>query len=532
MRRFFASILALITTLPGPIRAADDKTSQLSKISVVTAEDEVVVRLVGTKSPDFTTYTQRDPFRVVVDWSGSRFVGQPEEQSVGPGLIRRIRTKQIESESEHISRVTIELALETAFRFETEGRAVLVRFKKVEVPPPEPVLSEAPASATPSPSPSVAQVPDGPLTEPTELPKPPPKPPVAPAPTAAPSPSPPKTAVAATSPPATAGTQKLGAFVPEGRAKESPRPLASLSPKPNASPAVAASPAPAAPGPSAPMAAKVVSPSPVAPSPTPSASPSPLASLSPRPSASPAAPTPTPTSSPSPSPLASLSPRPSPSQPASPSPLASLSPPSPRPSASPASPSPSPLASLSPSPRPSVSPASPSPSASPLASLKPSPSPSEQRSAPVAGAPRPGPGSPTAAPTGKITLAEHKPSSAAAPVAESAEYDRGARKMTYVGFRQKSETSEVFVRVDGRARYKVEQPAPDRVVVELFDTRVNVKNNERALDTSYFNSAVTRVQAVPSAHSTRIEIDLRDNVPYEVKRIGTTISLEFKLPEG
>jgi hypothetical protein len=117
-------------------------------------------------------------------------------------------------------------------------------------------------------------------------------------------------------------------------------------------------------------------------------------------------------------------------------------------------------------------------------------------------------------------------------VAESAEYDRGARKMTYVGFRQKSETSEVFVRVDGRARYKVEQPAPDRVVVELFDTRVNVKNNERALDTSYFNSAVTRVQAVPSAHSTRIEIDLRDNVPYEVKRIGTTISLEFKLPEG
>lgn len=486
MRRFFASILALITVLPGPIRAADDKTSQLNKISVVTAEDEVVVRLVGTKSPDFTTYTQRDPFRVVVDWSGSRFVGQPEEQSVGPGLIRRIRTKQIESESEHISRVTIELALETAFRFETEGRAVLVRFKKIEVPPPEPIPSEAPASAAPSPSPSVAQLPDGPLTEPTDLPKPPPKPPVAPAPSATPSPSPSKTAVAVASPapaPAPAGAQKLGAFVPEGRTKESPRPLASLSPKPSASPGVAAS-----------------SPAPAAPTPTPS----PLASLSPRPSPSPAAPTPT--SSPSPSPLASLKPSPSPS--------------------------PVPLASLSPSPKPSASPAVPSPSPSPLASLKPSPSPAAERPAPVAVAPRAAPSSPAPAPTGKITLAEHKPSPAAAPVAESADYDRGARKMTYVGFRQKSETSEVFVRVDGRARYKVEQPAPDRVVVELFDTRVNVKNNERALDTSYFNSAVTRIQAVPSAHSTRIEIDLRDNVPYEVKRIGTTISLEFKLPEG
>jgi hypothetical protein len=111
----------------------------------------------------------------------------------------------------------------------------------------------------------------------------------------------------------------------------------------------------------------------------------------------------------------------------------------------------------------------------------------------------------------------------------ASDFDPGQRVMTYVGFRQKSGSSEVFVRCDGKAKYRVEKMG-DKVVLELIDTRVNVKNNERPLDTSYFKSAVTKVQAVPSGGSTRIEVDLRESVPYEVKRIGSTISIEFKLP--
>lgn len=112
------------------------------------------------------------------------------------------------------------------------------------------------------------------------------------------------------------------------------------------------------------------------------------------------------------------------------------------------------------------------------------------------------------------------------------DFDPGARVMTYVGFRNKADASEVFVRCDGKARFRVEQAGDNRFVLELIDTHVNVKNNERPLDTSYFKSAVTRVQAVPTGGSTRIEVDLRERVPYEVKRIGSTISIEFKLPSS
>jgi hypothetical protein len=72
---------------------------------------------------------------------------------------------------------------------------------------------------------------------------------------------------------------------------------------------------------------------------------------------------------------------------------------------------------------------------------------------------------------------------------------------------------------------------PDKVVIECDETRVNVKNNERPLDTSFFPSAVTRVQARSGSRTTRVEIQLRDTVPYEVREIGATLSLEFKLPE-
>ena len=70
------------------------------------------------------------------------------------------------------------------------------------------------------------------------------------------------------------------------------------------------------------------------------------------------------------------------------------------------------------------------------------------------------------------------------------DYDPGPRVMKYIGFKHKPQVSEVFVRLDGKARYKIEKVSDTRVVLELLDTSVNVKNNERPLDTSYFDSAV------------------------------------------
>ncbi|MFO0723215.1 MAG: AMIN domain-containing protein [Myxococcota bacterium] len=464
MRRLSFAALALGLTIPGLGVFAEAKISELSTILVAGEGEEIVVRLGGSQTPDFTTFTQKEPFSVVVDWSGSKIVGQPEERAIGPGLIRKIRTKQIESESDHISRVTIELAKETSFRFETSGKAVLVRFKKVEVPPPEPSPSATP---TPTPTPIAEPLPEGPLTEPKDVPKPPPSPTAV----ASAKPSPPATP--APSPTPTPAPAAIASAKPTPPASPSPTPvaIASAKPTPAPSPAVVASPSPS---PSAPAKLASFVPAKAAPEP-----PKPV----------PEAPKPTP-EAPKPTPAA---PKPTPEAP-KPSPEA-----------------PKTLASLKPAPAPT---APPKPEPPKLAEVPP---------------PRAEPAPPKPKAEAPKLLASNKPAEAA-PSAD--DYDRGPRKMTYVGFRQRSETSEVFVKVDGRARYKVEQVSPERVVLELFDTRVNVKNNERALDTSYFSSAVTRIQAVPSQKSTKVEIDLRETVPYEVKRIGSTISLEFKLPEG
>jgi hypothetical protein len=113
---------------------------------------------------------------------------------------------------------------------------------------------------------------------------------------------------------------------------------------------------------------------------------------------------------------------------------------------------------------------------------------------------------------------------------DSQDFDPGPRVMKYIGFRQTSGGSEVFVRTDGKARYRIEKQGDNRVVLELMNTKVNVRNNERALDTSYFKSAVTKVQATTTGANTRVEVDLREVVPYQVHRQGNEVALSFKGP--
>ena len=62
--------------------------------------------------------------------------------------------------------------------------------------------------------------------------------------------------------------------------------------------------------------------------------------------------------------------------------------------------------------------------------------------------------------------------------------------MTYIGFRVRGRISRVFVRLDRDAAFRTEQ-SPGRLRVVLPNTRVDVANNERPLDTSYFESPVT-----------------------------------------
>jgi hypothetical protein len=89
--------------------------------------------------------------------------------------------------------------------------------------------------------------------------------------------------------------------------------------------------------------------------------------------------------------------------------------------------------------------------------------------------------------------------------------------------------SRVFVRLDGRARYRyLPSPADDTFVLQLKNTGVNVENNTRPLDTSYFPGPVTWVQAKRIGRSIHVEVRLRAPAKWRVKRLGTTIAIDFE----
>ena len=113
-----------------------DALSKLTSIDVNAKKDDIVVTLAGTKAPDFTSFTMSSPFRVVVDWAGSRIQGAKNEK-FDRGLIRSVSTKQFDSEAEKISRVTIELSRETAYHVEADGTKVSIHFEPVPDPIPE-----------------------------------------------------------------------------------------------------------------------------------------------------------------------------------------------------------------------------------------------------------------------------------------------------------------------------------------------------------------------------------------------------------
>src|SRR5688572_28256436 len=120
--RACAVIVAIAALVPSSAAGEKDNLSQLTQVVMKAATDDVVVTISGSKAPDFTSFTMSEPFRVVVDWAGSRLSGVADEKRFERGLIRKITTKQYDSEAEKISRVTIELARETTYHVEADGK--------------------------------------------------------------------------------------------------------------------------------------------------------------------------------------------------------------------------------------------------------------------------------------------------------------------------------------------------------------------------------------------------------------------------
>ena len=83
MRVAFAAVV-LGVVVPG-VAVAQDEPSQLTNVSVQTADDDIAVIVRGSQAPNFTSFTLSDPFRVVLDWAGSQLSGVQLEQAFDRG---------------------------------------------------------------------------------------------------------------------------------------------------------------------------------------------------------------------------------------------------------------------------------------------------------------------------------------------------------------------------------------------------------------------------------------------------------------
>ncbi|WP_257455939.1 AMIN domain-containing protein [Archangium lipolyticum] len=104
------------------------------------------------------------------------------------------------------------------------------------------------------------------------------------------------------------------------------------------------------------------------------------------------------------------------------------------------------------------------------------------------------------------------------------------KTMTLVGFKQEATSSRVFVRTNEPVRYTVTE-GNKQVVLELEDTGISESNNTRSLDTSFFDTAVASVNAdTGPSRTVRVAIKLKEQVSFQARQDGNEVSIEFQRP--
>ncbi|HZI04562.1 MAG TPA: AMIN domain-containing protein [Archangium sp.] len=111
---------------------------------------------------------------------------------------------------------------------------------------------------------------------------------------------------------------------------------------------------------------------------------------------------------------------------------------------------------------------------------------------------------------------------------DSAGVSSRRKTMTLVGFKQEPTGSRVFVRTNEPVRYSVTEN--NRVVVlELENTSIAESNNTRSMNTSFFDTPVVSVDAdVGPSRTVRVAIKLKEQATYETRQDGNEVSIEFQ----
>jgi len=134
-----------------------------------------------------------------------------------------------------------------------------------------------------------------------------------------------------------------------------------------------------------------------------------------------------------------------------------------------------------------------------------------------------------------VAPAAPSPAPDPAPAAQSSErldLSTEPSQLREVGFRQLADVSRVFVRTNHPARYTISESSENVIRVEFSNTRAKRRNDTRAMDTSFFPSAVAAVAPRREGSSYVLEIKLRQRVPYQQKVEGDMLAIDFERPAG
>jgi hypothetical protein len=115
----------LVCVLVPVVALAQEGKADLNTITSVTVRGGTV-EIVGTKKPNFTTFTMTDPPRLVIDISEAVFSGVKEDQAVGNGTISGIRTASYGSDESAIARVLIGYEREVETDIQATGNSLVV----------------------------------------------------------------------------------------------------------------------------------------------------------------------------------------------------------------------------------------------------------------------------------------------------------------------------------------------------------------------------------------------------------------------
>jgi len=108
---------------------------------------------------------------------------------------------------------------------------------------------------------------------------------------------------------------------------------------------------------------------------------------------------------------------------------------------------------------------------------------------------------------------------------------RGAlRVLTWVGFQMQGSGGRVFIQTSEPAVYSIVASDPTEVVLEFPETRVQSPNDARALDTSYFPTAIVSIEARAAKGLARVVVRLREVVGYDLRQEGNYLYLDFRPP--